>query len=137
MENVAFDDSFVLVIILFICWRRFGSALVFEAPGELNLRKAVYEEDFSPIDSTCPCPTCASYTRAYLHTIVTKEPSACHLVSVHNVCHQLRLMTRLRDAVIEDTLPAFIQGFMAGMFPDKLYPGWAVNALVSVGVTLL
>ena len=68
---------------------------------------------------------------------MTKEPSACHLVSVHNVCHQLRLMTRLRDAVIEDTLPAFIQGFMAGMFPDKQYPGWAVNALGSVWVTLL
>ena len=109
-----------MVIILFVCLRRFGSALVFEAPGELNLRKAVYEEDFSPIDSTCPCPTCASYTRAYLHTIVTKEPSACHLVSVHNVCHQLRLMTRLRDAVIEDTLPAFIQGFIFSSSPGVL-----------------
>ena len=42
---------------------RFGSALVFEAPGELNLRKAVYETDFSPIDPDCPCSTCKNYTR--------------------------------------------------------------------------
>ncbi len=27
-------------------------------------------------------------SRAYLHTIVTKEASACHLLSVHNVAHQ-------------------------------------------------
>lgn len=116
---------------------RFGTALVFEAPGEINLRKAVYENDFNPIDPTCPCSTCRDYTRAYLHTIVTKEPSACHLVTVHNVCHQLRLMSRLRAAIIGDSLPAFIQGFMVGIFPDKVYPEWAVNALSSVGVTLL
>ena len=97
----------------------------------------MYENDFSSIDSTCPCSTCRDYTRAYLHTIVTKEPSACHLITVHNVCHQLRLMLRLRDAIIEDTLPAFIQGFMIGIFPDKQYPQWAVNALSSVGVQLI
>ena len=51
---------------------RFGTALAFDAPGEINLRKAVYEDDFSPIDPTCPCSTCRDYTRAYLHTIVTK-----------------------------------------------------------------
>ena len=68
---------------------------------------------------------------------MTKEPSACHLVTVHNVCHQLRLMLRLRDAIIQDKLPAFIQDFMIGIYPDKNYPQWATNALGSVGVKLL
>ena len=29
---------------------RFGSALVFEAPGELNLKKKSFKFDFSPLD---------------------------------------------------------------------------------------
>jgi len=116
---------------------RFGTALVFEAPGELNLRKKAYEEDFSPIDPNCPCPTCQNYTRAYLHSIVTKEPSACHLITVHNVCHQLMLMRQIREAICADTLPGYIQNFMATIFPDKQYPQWAKNAFESVGVKLL
>ena len=58
---------------------RFGTALVFEAPGEINLRKKAYEEDFSPIDPNCPCPTCQNYTRAYLHSIVTKAECVTEL----------------------------------------------------------
>ena len=52
---------------------------MFEAPGELNLRKKAYEEDFSPIDPNCPCPTCQNYTRAYLHSIVTKAECVMEL----------------------------------------------------------
>jgi len=115
---------------------RFGSALVFDSPGELNLKKQMFQTDFNPIDKDCPCSTCKHYTRAYLHTIVTKEPSACHLVTVHNVAHQLRLMKELRASVMEDKLPQFILGFMSKLFPDEQYPEWAVNALQSVGINL-
>jgi len=116
---------------------RFGTALVFDAPVEINLRKAEFSMDFSPIDPTCSCSTCGTYTRAFLHTIVTKEPSACHLVSVHNVAHQLRLMKRMRDAIMKDAFPAFLQQFFLQMYPEKNYPEWTVNALASVGVSLL
>jgi len=116
---------------------RFGSALVFDAPGELNLRKKTFATDFSPIEEGCECSTCQHYTRAYLHTIVTREPSACHLVTVHNVAHQLNLMRRVREAVAKDNFPAFIRSFMLRMFPDKKYPDWAANAFRSVNVELL
>ena len=68
---------------------------------------------------------------------MTKEPSACHLVTVHNVAHQLRLMERVREAIKADTFPAFLQQFFLEMFPGKNYPKWATNALESVGVCLL
>jgi tRNA-guanine family transglycosylase len=45
---------------------RFGTALVFEAPGEINLKKAAYSTDFSPIDPSCTCSTCKTYTRLVL-----------------------------------------------------------------------
>jgi len=115
---------------------RFGTALVFDAPGEIVLKKSAYETDFSPIDPTCTCSTCKNYTRAFLHTIVTKEPSACHLLTVHNVAHQLRLMERVRESIKSDTFPAFLQQFFQRMFPEKNYPEWATNALASVGVSL-
>ena len=66
-----------------------------------------------------------------------QEPSACHLITVHNVCHQLMLMRQIREAICADTLPGYIQKFMATIFPDKQYPQWAKNAFESVGVKLL
>ena len=40
--------------------------------------------------------------RAFLHTVVTKEPSACHLVTVHNIAHQV--ITRLSNVFPSQTL---------------------------------
>ena len=42
---------------------RFGTALVFDHPGELILKKSQYKMDFRPIDENCPCSTCKNYTR--------------------------------------------------------------------------
>jgi len=116
---------------------RFGSALVFDAPGELNLKKKQFKFDFSPLDPDCPCSTCTGgYTRAFLHTVVTKEPSACHLVTVHNIAHQLQLMKKLRESILEDRFPAFVEDFFLKLFPDLDFPAWAREALSSVGIEL-
>jgi len=42
------------------------------------------------------------YTRAALHAIVTRETSACHLLSVHNIAFQMKLMRDMRTAITED-----------------------------------
>jgi len=116
---------------------RFGSALVFDGPGELNLKKKSFALDFSPLDPECGCSTCGGgYTRAFLHTVVTKEPSACHLVTVHNIAHQLELMRRVRESIVKDSFPQFLQDFFLRMFPGGAPPVWAREALASVGVTL-
>jgi len=116
---------------------RFGSALVFDGPGELNLKKKSFAFDFSPLDPECLCSTCTGgYTRAFLHTVVTKEPSACHLVTVHNIAHQLELMRRVRESIVKDAFPQFLQDFFQRMFPGGDPPSWAREALASVGVTL-
>ncbi|KAK6196223.1 hypothetical protein SNE40_001488 [Patella caerulea] len=113
---------------------RFGSALV--DTGLLNLKNKNFSEDFQPIDKNCQCSTCKSYTRAYLHTMVTNETVACSLVTVHNVAYQLRLMKRIRESILEDKFPKFIQTFFTTMFPNKNYPEWAIEALKSVNVNL-
>jgi len=113
---------------------RFGVALV--PTGALRLKKAQFATDTAPIDSDCTCFTCKTHTRAFLHTIVTRETVACHYLTMHNVAYQLRLMQGIRDAITTDTFPAFIQSFMDTMYPDKKFPSWAVDALSSVGVFL-
>jgi tRNA-guanine family transglycosylase len=68
--------------------KRFGCALVDH--GQLNLSKKIYEKDHHLIDDKCICPVCqAGYTRSYLNTIVTKETTACHLLTIHNVAYQV------------------------------------------------
>lgn len=66
---------------------RFGCALV--RSGQLNLKQAKYALDRRPIDERCGCTTCRDYTRSYLHHIVTAEPVACSLLSIHNVYFQV------------------------------------------------
>ncbi|VDI02118.1 queuine tRNA-ribosyltransferase [Mytilus galloprovincialis] len=113
---------------------RFGSALV--PSGQLNLKSKIFSSDFRPIDDQCKCSTCKNYTRAYLHTIVTNETVACHLLSVHNVAYQLNLMKSVHDSIKEDKFPQFIKAFFIQQFPNKDFPQWAIDALDSVNVKL-
>lgn len=105
--------------------------------GQLNLRQVQYHKDMRPIDESCECNTCKTYTRAYLHHIVTVETVACHLLSVHNIAFQMKLMENIRQSIKEQRFPKFIQQYMLDLYPNKEYPSWIVNALKAVNVTLL
>lgn len=113
---------------------RFGCALV--SSGQLNLKSKSFSKDFQPIDKSCDCTTCAKYTRAYLHTVVTNETVACTLLTVHNIAYQLNLMRSMHKSIIEGRFPSFVKQFFKVMFPEKNYPEWAVDALVSVNIVL-
>ncbi|XP_063529784.1 queuine tRNA-ribosyltransferase catalytic subunit [Cydia strobilella] len=113
---------------------RFGCALVNK--GQLNLKQKQYETDLNPIDKDCTCSTCKNYTRAYLHCIVTVETVACHLLSVHNIAYQMRLMRTMRDCIQKGTFPEFVRKFVKEAFPDENYPTWVINSLNSVGISI-
>ncbi|KAI8427680.1 hypothetical protein MSG28_002141 [Choristoneura fumiferana] len=113
---------------------RFGCALVNK--GQLNLKQKQYETDLNPIDVDCTCSTCANYTRAYLHCIVTVETVACHLISVHNIAYQMRLMRKMRKNIEDGTFPQFVKSFVKEVYPDSDYPTWVVNSLSSVGIDI-
>ncbi|XP_064457419.1 queuine tRNA-ribosyltransferase catalytic subunit 1-like [Ornithodoros turicata] len=113
---------------------RFGCALV--PWGQLNLKQETFKNDTRPIEDGCPCTTCRDYTRAYLHHIVKQETVACHLVSIHNVNYQMRLMKSIRDNIIAGTFDTFVKDFMRNSFPKGDYPNWVVDALAAVNVTL-
>jgi tRNA-guanine family transglycosylase len=106
----------------------------------------MYSSDFSAVEPDCQCTICRpvsagglGLTGAYMHHVAAKETAGAHLLSIHNVHYLLDLMRRVREAIIADEYPAFLQKYFATMYQgDKAkYPGWIVEALRGVGVDLL
>lgn len=91
---------------------RHGGALVWPNPNEgdtlrehINLRNAKYREDERPIDTDCPCQTCQTYSRAYLHHLLkAKELLSLQALTVHNVSFMNRFMKTLREAIKADAV---------------------------------
>ncbi len=68
--------------------------------GDLKLRNSRYRNDTTPLDETCGCPTCRSFTRAYLHHLQrVNEILGARLNTIHNLYYYLDVMKRARDAI--------------------------------------
>jgi len=77
---------------------RNGSA--FTPEGPLNIRNAAFRTDAGPLDPTCDCETCTTYTRGYLrHLFVAEELLGLRLLSLHNVRYLIRLAEQMRAAI--------------------------------------
>jgi queuine tRNA-ribosyltransferase len=91
----------------------------FTADGPINIRNARFAEDQGPLDPDCSCPTCATYTRAYVHHLVRSgEILGAMLMTEHNLSFYQRLMQGLRDAIAEGRLAehaaAFLDRYLQG-----------------------
>jgi len=76
----------------------------FAPEGRLNLMNATFARDQRPIDETCDCYACQTFTRAYIrHLIVAKELLAGTLLSIHNLRALIRLMEQIRVYIAEGT----------------------------------
>ncbi|MBC5800523.1 MAG: tRNA guanosine(34) transglycosylase Tgt [Candidatus Eremiobacteraeota bacterium] len=77
---------------------RNGRALTFD--GDLNIRNAILARDARPLDATCGCAVCATYTRAYLsHLFRAEEMLGPRLLSYHNLALFAKLMAHVREAI--------------------------------------
>lgn len=76
----------------------------FTTRGRLNLKSAEFAEDFRALDESCPCRSCAGYSRAYVrHLYKAKEILAAQLVTYHNLHFYLTTMRRIREAIVAGT----------------------------------
>ena len=81
--------------------------------GIININNAKYEHDDSPIDPTCDCPTCRSFSKAYVrHLFKAKEMLAMRLCVMHNLYFYNTLMERIRHALDEDRFDAFYAAYV-------------------------
>jgi queuine tRNA-ribosyltransferase len=63
-----------------------------------------FARDERPIDETCDCYACKTFTRAYIrHLIVAKELLAGTLLSIHNLRALIRLMEQMRGYIADGT----------------------------------
>ncbi len=77
---------------------RTGTA--FSAEGRLNLRNARFAADRRPLDETCDCYVCRTFTRAYVrHLVLQKEMLGAQLLSQHNLRVLIRLTADARAAI--------------------------------------
>lgn len=80
---------------------RHGSAMV--QGDRWNIKNARFREDFTPLDESCSCYTCRTFTRAYLsHLLRAKEILAYTLLSIHNITELVQFTQRIRQAILGD-----------------------------------
>jgi len=83
-----------------------------EAYKTIDIRKAEFAEDFSPVDNDCDCYGCLSHTRAYIrHLFASDEPLSIRLATMHNIKFYLNLMKKIRNALENEYFKEFAEGF--------------------------
>jgi queuine tRNA-ribosyltransferase len=86
----------------------------FAPEGRLNMMNASFARDARPIDETCDCYTCQTFTRAYIrHLIVAKELLAGTLLSIHNLRALIRLVAEIRSTIMDGTFESRVDGWLA------------------------
>jgi queuine tRNA-ribosyltransferase len=72
----------------------------FTPDGPVNIRNAEHREDARPLDATCDCETCTTFSRGYLrHLFMAEELLGLRLLSLHNVRYLIRLAAEMRAAI--------------------------------------
>lgn len=86
----------------------------FTPQGILSLKKEDYKFDLTPIDNSCTCSTCTTYTRSYLrHLVKTKEILGAMLITEHNLFFLMNLMNNIRESVCSGSFKQFKKQFLS------------------------
>lgn len=86
---------------------------LFTDAGIININNKKYEKDDLPIDPECNCPTCQKHSRAYIrHLFKAQEMLAMRLCVMHNLYFYNNLMTRIREALDNDTFEDFYNKYV-------------------------
>ncbi len=89
---------------------------IFTWSGKFNILNGRYKDDFSPVDESCRCYACRTFTRAYLrHLFKLNEILAHRMASLHNITFYLSLMERIRTEISAGTFALWSQEFLAGL----------------------
>lgn len=80
--------------------------------GDLKIRNARHRSDERPIDESCACHTCATFSRAYLHHLDRcGEMLGPMLTTIHNLHYYLNLMREVREALEQGRFAAYSAQF--------------------------
>ncbi|HSU86076.1 MAG TPA: tRNA guanosine(34) transglycosylase Tgt [Chthoniobacterales bacterium] len=97
---------------------------VFTSRGFLQMRRGVYKFSNEKLDPECSCPTCARYSRAYLHHLTkASETLGWQLLGKHNIHFYHQLMRDIRASILAGTFAHFYREKRAVLQEsDREYP---------------
>jgi queuine tRNA-ribosyltransferase len=83
-----------------------------------DVTKARFATDEGPLVDGCPCATCATHTRAYLHYLSRAEaPTSARLITLHNLTFLERLVAGAREAIAAGGFEDYRGTLMGGAAP--------------------
>jgi queuine tRNA-ribosyltransferase len=92
----------------------------FHPEGRRNVTNARFREDEGPLDPTCDCYACRTFTTAYVHHLTrVDEILGMRLLSLHNVRFLIRLVEGSRAAIASGNLIAYAEEFLRRYGPDN------------------
>ncbi|MCB1052527.1 MAG: tRNA guanosine(34) transglycosylase Tgt [Acidobacteria bacterium] len=82
--------------------------------GTVSIKQARYAEDQAPLDEKCPCYTCRTFERAYLHHLYRAgEILSSVLMTLHNLTYYQTLMADMRRAIQADRFELYRNEILA------------------------
>jgi queuine tRNA-ribosyltransferase len=107
LMGVGFPEDLVAAVLrgvdLFDCvapTRMGRNGTAFTPDGVVNIRNAKHRTDAAPLDPSCDCETCTTYSRGYLrHLFAAEELLGLRLLSLHNVRYLIRLAGEMRRSI--------------------------------------
>lgn len=88
--------------------RHARSGVVWTKRGRIRLSDRRFRNDMFPIDPSCTCSTCKTFTRAYLHHLFrVNEIVAASFASIHNIAWFQQFMGEMRTAILDGRFQAF------------------------------
>ena len=82
--------------------------MAYTSHGRLRMTRGTYKFSDQPLDAACSCPTCTTFTRAYIHHLVkAEEPMATQLIGAHNLYFYHNLMSDIRTSILQDRFESF------------------------------
>lgn len=89
--------------------RNARNGTLFTSRGKLVIKNAQFTEDKRPIDESCECYTCRTFSRAYLrHLYIAKEILVLRLLTTHNLFYYAELMKGIRSSILDGDFPNYI-----------------------------
>ena len=86
--------------------------------GRVNVRAARFREVTDPVDVTCDCYACRTFSAAYLHHLFrSAELLAYRLASIHNLRFIARQMEAMRAAILAGSFEAARREFLSRYVP--------------------
>ena len=97
---------------------------LYTTTGRYNVRAARFRAEKGPIDPTCDCYTCRTFSAGYLHHLIRSEDDESRgellyyrLASIHNLRFLMRLVEGARQAILNGTFAEYRSRFQEGFVP--------------------